>query len=185
MADLTALPSRLIAGDSYTITLTYADYPASAGWALALAVAGIDVQSWTSTASGDAHVLTLPAAETAALTAGTYQMRLRASLSGTVETIATGALVVEADIGAAAPGELVSYWEGVKRDAQTALTLVLQGGGAQMVTILGRQTMFRSPDDLLRVIARCDHEIAKARNNGRRGQMSFVASGPSPFSVWS
>ena len=185
MADLTALPTRLLAGDSYTITLTYADYPASAGWALRYAVAGVDVKTWTSAADGDAHVLTLTAAETAGLIAGTYNYQLRAVLGDTAETVERGLLAIEADLAAVAPGASANYWEGLKRDAETALTALVAGGAVQMVTILGRQTMFRSPDDLLRLIARCDHEIAKARNNGRRGQLSFVASGPSPASVWS
>lgn len=185
MADLTELPTTITAGDSYVITLSLSDYPATAGWSLAYAVAGTSVDSWTSTASGAAHVLTLTAIDTAALSAGTYQTRLRASRSGAVETIATGVVTVAADLFAAAPGEYTSEWEALKAAAHTALKTLMDGGGVQMVTILGRQTMFRSPDDCLRVIARCDHEIAKARNNGKRGMMSFMSSGPSPDRAWS
>lgn len=163
MADLTSVPTRLIAGDSYTITLSLADYPASAGWALSLAIAGVSVDTWTSAASGDAHVLTLPAAETAALGAGTYQYRVRATNAGVVETLETGTLAVEADIGAATAGELASYWEALKTAAQTALTTLMDGGGVQMVTILGRQTMFRSPQDCLRIIAHCEARLTAER----------------------
>lgn len=163
MADLTEIPTRLVAGDSYTLTLTYADYPATAGWALALAVAGVDVKTWSSVAAGNAHVLTLTATETAALGAGTYQWRVRAFRSGVVDTLVTGTLTVEADIGAAAPGERASYWESLKVAAQQALTTLMEGGAVQMVTILGRQTMFRSPDDCLKVIAQCDARITAER----------------------
>lgn len=164
MADLTSVPRVITAGDSYTLTLTAADYPASSGWSLALAVAGVDVKSWTSVASGDAHVLALSAAETATLGAGTYQYRVRAVKAAIVETIETGTLAVEADIGAAAPGERSSYWEALKVAAQTALTTLMAGGAVQMVTILGRQTMFRSPDDCLKIIAQCDARILAERH---------------------
>ncbi len=164
VATLTSVPTVITAGDSYTLTLTYGDYPASSGWGLALAVAGVSVDAWTSVASGEAHVITLSATETATLGAGTYQFRVRATKAGTVETVETGTLSVEADIGAAAPGERASYWEALKVAAQTALTTLMGGGAVQMVTILGRQTMFRSPDDCLKIIAQCDARILAERH---------------------
>lgn len=164
VATLTSVPTVITAGDSYTLTLTQSDYPATAGWSLALAVAGVSVDSWTSVASGAAHVITIPASETASLGAGTYQYRVRAVNGSTVETIETGTLTVEADIGAASPGERASYWEALKVAAQTALTTLMGGGAVQMVTILGRQTMFRSPDDCLKIIAQCDARILAERH---------------------
>lgn len=172
MANLTSVPTVITAGDSYTLTLTYGDYPASSGWALAFAVAGVSVDTWTSSASGDAHVITIPAADTATLGAGTYQYRVRATKAGTVETLETGTLAVEADIGAAAPGELASYWEQLKTAAQTALSTLMSGGAVQMVTILGRQTMFRSPQDCLNVIAQCERMIAAEKRGSVFGKVS-------------
>lgn len=172
MADLTSVPPVLTAGDSYRLTLSPSDYPATAGWSLSLAVAGVDVKTWSSVASGTSHVLTLSAAETAALGAGTYQYRIRASKIGTAETIETGTLSVEADIGAAAPGERASYWEQLKTAAQTALTTLMSGGAVQMVTILGRQTMFRSPQDCLNVIAQCERRIAAEKRGAMFGKVS-------------
>lgn len=163
VADLTALPETITAGDSYVITLSLSDYPATAGWSLSFAVAGPSVDTWTSVASGDAHVLTLSSADTAALTAGTYQARLKAIKTGVVNTIATGAMTVAPDLFAAAPGEYASYWESLKTAAESALTTLMGGGAVQMVTILGRQTMFRSPDDCLKVIGVCESRIAAAR----------------------
>lgn len=163
MADLTSVPRVITAGDSYTLTLTAADYPASSGWSLALAVAGPSVDTWTSTASGEAHVIAIPAADTTSLVAGQYQYRIRATRAGTADTIETGTLAVAADIGAAAPGERTSYWAELKVAAETALTTLMGGGAVQMVTILGRQTMFRSPDDCLRIIAVCDSRLAAER----------------------
>lgn len=174
---MTSTPATITAGDSYTLTLTYSDYPASAGWVLAFAVAGPSVDSWTSTASGDAHVLTLTAAETAALIPGTYQTRLRAVRSGVVETIETGALTVAADLFAAQPGEYASYWESLKAAAESALTTLMSGGAVQMVTILGRQTMFRSPADCLKVIGVCESRIAAARSRTFGTPMRFDVVG--------
>lgn len=184
MADLTAVPTVITAGDSYTLTLTASAYPASAGWALSLAVAGAAVQSWTSTASGDAHVLTLTAAQTAALTAGSYQVRVRAIRSGVVDTIQTGTLTVQPDVFTAAAGGLRSYWEQLKVAAETALLTLMESNAPQMLTVMGRQTMFRSPQEIRDIIAECNGEIAKLRNNGRRTQMSFVASGYPPQDGW-
>ena len=177
MADLTALPARLLAGDSYTITLTYPDYPASAGWTLRYAVAGVDVKTWESTADGDEHVMTLTAAETAGLIAGTYNYQLRAILDSAAETIDRGLLAIEADLAALAPGASANYWEGLKRDAETALTALVAGGAVQMVTILGRQTMFRSPQDLMRLIAQCDARITALRHRTFGTPMRFDVVG--------
>jgi hypothetical protein len=159
---LTALPATLIAGDSYAITLSLSDYPAPT-WALSLSLAGLSVLSVTSTANGTAHDLTLTAVQTAALEAGSYQFRLRANAGSTVTTVQSGVLSVTADVGALAPGEGVSYWETLKAAAESALLTLMQGGGVQMATILGRQTMFRSPADCQRVIAQCEARILAAR----------------------
>lgn len=157
---LTALPTKLTAGDSYTITLSLADYPASAGWTLAYTLAGEAVESFTSSASGDAHVLTLSAVATARLIEGQYQYRLRASRAGAVDTIATGPATVLPDLGTFAPGQGVSYWQTLKGHAEAALQQLMETGAPQQIMISGRMTMFRSPDDILRVIAQCENRLA-------------------------
>lgn len=173
MADLTSVPRVITAGDSYTLTLTAADYPATAGWSLSLAIAGPSVDTWTSTASGAAHVIAIPSADTATLGAGLYDYRVRAiKAGGLADTFETGTLTVEADIGAAAPGERTSYWEQLKTAAETALTTIMSGGAVQMVTILGRQTMFRSPQDCLAVIAQCERRLAAERRGSAFGKVS-------------
>jgi hypothetical protein len=40
----------------------------------------------------------------------------------------------------------------------------MDGGAVQMATILGRQTMFRSPKECLAVIAQCDAQITAAQS---------------------
>jgi len=163
VADLTALPSTLTAGDSYTITLSLAAYPASAGWSLAWTVAGPSVDTWTSVASGDGHVLTLPSADTAKLGAGDYRSALKATKPGTATTVSASTVRVVGDLATFAPGEAVSYYQQLKAAAQQALLVLMQSGAPQMTTIMSRQTMFRSPDDCRRIIADCDQQLAAAR----------------------
>lgn len=174
MADLTAVPTVITAGDSYTLTLTASAYPASAGWALSLAVAGAAVQTWTSTASGDAHVLTLTAAQTAALTAGSYQVLVRAIRSGVVDTIQTGTLTVQPNVFTAAAGDLRSYWEQLKVAAETALLNLMESNAPQMLTVMGRQTMFRSPQDCQRVIVMCEQRLAAQRGLAPSGHIGVT-----------
>lgn len=166
MADLTEIPRALTAGDSYTLTLTRPDYPASAGWALLLAIAGASVDQWTSTASADAHVLTLTAADTGALVAGDYQFALKATRSGAVHTIERGTLVVSPDLATLAAGEGVAFWQELKTSAETALQALMDGGAMQMGMVGQRQFMFRSPKDCLQVIATCEARLASLRGGG-------------------
>lgn len=163
MADLTHLPTTITAGDSYTLTLTRAAYPASAGWTLTYALAGAAVASWASTASGDAHVLTLAAASTAGLSAGAYRFAVRATKAGgVVETIETGIVTVLADVTAMVQGDGVSYWQTLKAAAESALLSIMTNGGVQMVMINGRQTMF-TPDLCRKVIAECNAQLDAQR----------------------
>jgi hypothetical protein len=157
--NLTAIPATITSGDSYAITLSLAEYPAPT-WALSFALAGVDVLSVSSTASGTSHLLTLTAAQTTALGAGLYQFRVRATSGSTVETVTTGICTVAADIGALAAGEGVSYWQCLKTAAEAALLTLVDSGAPQMVMINGRQTMFRSPDDLRRLISECNAQLA-------------------------
>jgi hypothetical protein len=171
---LTAVPDTITAGDSYAITLSLSDYPATAGWSLSYALAGAAVLTVTSTASGATHLLTLTAAQTASLGAGLYQYRVRAAQGSTVETVTTGTCTVVADIGALAAGEGVSYWQCLKDAAEEALKAMMANGGVQMVMINGRQTMFNTPDRLMKIIATCDQRLAAERRGNAFGRVSVA-----------
>ena len=158
---LTAIPATITAGDSYAITLSLTEYPAPT-WALSYAIAGPSVQSWTSTASGDVHLLTLTAAETAALGAGTYQFRVRATRSGDVVTVQTGVQTVVADIGRAAPSEYVSWAQRTLAVVEAALSNTLTGE-MKMYMIWGRQVQTFTPDELFKARARLKAEIAQTQ----------------------
>jgi hypothetical protein len=78
--------------------------------------------------------------------------------------LTTGTLTVVADLATLSPGQAVSYWQTLKEAAQSALVSLMDGGAVQMATILGRQTMFRSPKECLAVIAQCDAQITAAQS---------------------
>jgi hypothetical protein len=70
------MPPRFTIGDTLAFTKTLAAYPASAGWVLhyRLVPRGItgSAQTFYGTASGDSHVIDVPAATTAAWQPATY-----------------------------------------------------------------------------------------------------------------
>lgn len=171
---LTAIPATITAGDSYSITLSLTEYPASAGWGVSLVLAGPSVATWNSAPFGDAHRITVTTAQTTGLAPGLYQYALRAIRSGAVETVERASLTVTADLSALVGGEGTSYWATLKKAAEAALLNLMDGGAVQMVMILGRQTMFRSPDDCLRVIAYCDTKMAPAVSGRVSGSIQTV-----------
>jgi len=165
--DLTAIPATITAGDSYGIVLSYSDYPATSGWGLSFAIAGASTQAWDSTADGDAHRLTLATTETAALAAGTYTWRIRATDGTDTRTIDFGSLVVEPDIGELAPGEALSFAEKTLSVVEAALAGTLEGE-MKMYMIGGRQVMTFTFDELLRLRATLTAEV-QAKKYGTFG----------------
>lgn len=165
-----------MAGDSVAVTLAYPDYPAPT-WVLSLALAGPNTVSTVSTPNGTAHDLALTAAQTSALGAGLYQWRVRATSGAVATTLTTGTITVVADLATLSPGQAVSYWQTLKESAQSALVSLMDGGAVQMATILGRQTMFRSPKECLAVIAQCDAQITAAQSRTFGTPMLFNVVG--------
>jgi hypothetical protein len=174
---LTALPTAIIAGDSYDITLSVAAYPASAGWSVRLSLAGPDTLDKASSPVGDAHRFVLTTTDTAALTAGLYRLRLRAEkdAGATAETYHTGTLPVEQDIGVAAPGELQSYAERMLAICKLARESVL-AGESKMFMIDGRQMMFHSLAELAKEEAHWRRELATERRGSafQKRRVTFV-----------
>lgn len=98
-------PAELRAGDTAKWTRTLADYPASAGWTLSYtAVGSTAAYSFSASASGDDHAITVAAATTAAWTAGTYQLTEYAEKSGERYTLCTTTLRVLTDLAAVGAG---------------------------------------------------------------------------------
>lgn len=162
MADLTAIPATITAGDSYAITLSLSDYPATAGWAVAFALAGAKTLTKTATASGADHVLAITTANTSGLTAGHYQWRLRATLGAVTETFQTGYLDVVSDLGAATDGSTVSWAETTLVVVEAALANTLTGEMSSYM-IAGRRADMIPVADLLRIRNQLRAEVAASK----------------------
>lgn len=159
-------PATIIAGDSVAFTLTYADYAAPT-WSLNWALSGGSSKSVDSTdnADGTSHDLALTATETAALAAGTYQWRIRATDGTTTTTLETGTLVVSPDIGEALPGSLVSHWAALAEKCRTALAEIVSGA-SQGWMIDGHQYNALNLDKLRALLADCEMREAMESGTG-------------------
>ena len=97
----TTEPASVTAGDTIKWTKALPDYPASAGWVLSYAFTGPGNIDITSTASGDDHAVTVPAATSAAWVSGSYIGQAYITKAGERTTVATGLqLVVAANLAA-------------------------------------------------------------------------------------
>lgn len=172
---LTAVPNSLTAGDSYAITLSLSDYPATAGWSVKLALAGLSVAEVISVASGADHTLTLASATTAALSAGTYQYRLRVVNGSDAQTIETGVLAVMADLAALGPGEGQAWAEKTLAIVESVLANTATSE-MKSYMIGGRQVQSLSLDELRRLRAELRREVVALRAGSVFGKVavSFV-----------
>jgi hypothetical protein len=101
----TVEPQSLRLGDTASWSRSLADYPASAGWSLSYALVKTGTRiTFTATASGDDHLVSVPAATTTGWTAGTYQWQARVSKAGEVYTIGTGSIELLVDFATQATG---------------------------------------------------------------------------------
>lgn len=99
----TVEPTAMRAGDTLAFTISESDYPASDGWALAYTLINSAGKiTFTSSASGDSHAVSVAAATTAAYTAGVYQWTARATLGAASHTIRSGQIEILPDPAVAA-----------------------------------------------------------------------------------
>lgn len=161
---LSALPNTITAGDTVAVTLTLADYPAPT-WTVAWSLAGASVVSADYAANGSDHDLDLSAIQTAALSAGTYQHRLRVTDGTTVKTLAQPALIVVGDIGAAGEGDMVSFYARTIPVLQAALTGTLEGE-MKMYMIGGRQVMTFTPKELQQMLDTYEARLSVLQGTG-------------------
>ena len=98
----TTEPASLNAGDTARWLKTLSDYPASAGWVLGYElVSPANRYAFTATSVGDAHLVSVPAATTAAWVPGAYDWRARASLGADAFTVGSGRITIAPAFGAA------------------------------------------------------------------------------------
>jgi hypothetical protein len=161
---LTSLPDGIYAGDTVAVTLSLSTYDAPT-WSLSWALAGPSTLTKASTANGSSHDLDLSAVETAALLAGLYQWRLRATDGTSVVTLATGVLTVTADLGTLADGD-ATPWEVA---ALAALEASISGSIDQNMAdfmIDGRRVMEIPLAERLKLIPILESRIAAKSGDG-------------------
>ena len=161
---LTSLPDGIYAGDTVAVTLSFSDYPAPT-WSLSWALAGPSTLTKASTANGSSHDLDLTTVDTAALLAGLYQSRLRATDGTNVRTIDRGALTVSGDLGTLADGD-ATPWEVA---ALAALEASISGSIDQNMAdfmIDGRRVMEIPLAERLKLIPILESRIAAKSGDG-------------------
>lgn len=105
MATQTTEPPAARAGDTLSFTKTLADYPASAGWVLSYALLKSGTRiTFTASASGDDHAVSVAASTTASWAAGRYRLVGRVAKAGEAYTVVDTSLDVLPDLAAASTG---------------------------------------------------------------------------------
>lgn len=94
-------PASFRAGDTVKFTVEHADYSATDGWAILYTVNGPVKKTGISVSSGTSTTVTLSAANSAALTPGTYTWQITATKDGERYTVAAGVVSVTPDISTA------------------------------------------------------------------------------------
>ena len=162
---LTSVPDAIIAGDTVLMTLSFSDYLAPT-WDLSLSLAGPDTLTVASVDNSTGHDLSVTALQSAALGAGLYQWRVRATDGTEVRTIETGVLTVTADLAALAPGDATP----IEVRHLALVELAIQGtleGQARMTMINNRQLQTFGLDELYKLRSQLLRAIARLENGGQ------------------
>lgn len=168
-------PSRVTAGDTVSFTKSLSAYPAGAGWVLSYTLINATAKiTFSATASGDDHLVAVPAATSAAWTPGTYTWLAVATKAAERYTVGQGSTVIAPNLAAAATYDTRTS---AKR-ALEAINTLLETYGAkaylQGYEINGRKQQFHTPGDFLAFRSKLMAEVAREDNAAR------IAAGLSP-----
>lgn len=143
----TTEPASLNAGDTAQWLKTLADYPASEGWVLAYALVNTGQRiAFTAAAQGDAHLVSVPAATTAAWAPGAYDFRASVSKGADVFTVGAGRITIAPAFGAAVDARSQA------RRTLEAIEATLEGRASSATAeyqIAGRQMRYIPVPELL------------------------------------
>jgi len=164
----TSEPSRITAGDTVAWNKSLADYPASSGWVLTYTLINASAKiSFSASALGADHMVSVSAATSAAWAAGSYTWLAVVTKAGERYTVGTGTIVVAPDLAAATVFDTRSS----ARKALEAVNLALESYGAkaylQSYEIAGRKQAFSSPGDFMAFRSRLMAEVAREDNAAR------------------
>jgi hypothetical protein len=159
MATPTTEPDLIVAGDTAKWLRSLDDYPASESWVLSYTlVSAAQRYTFSATASGADHLVTVAATTTATWVAGTYTWRAQVSKAGEVYTVGTGSLTVRPSFATATDGRSHA------RRTLEAIEAVIEGRATSEVSyymIGGRQLRYIEPAQLLALRDRYRAEVAR------------------------
>lgn len=151
----TVEPVEITAGNTLTFQKTLADYAAGAGWNITYTLLNAANKiTFTSSASGDDHLISVAAATTAAYAVGDYDYTATVSDGTDRHTVATGRIKVLADPTATALLDGRSNARKIVESLEAALIAYHTNsqGHVASYSIAGRSMTFRSSAEIIEQI---------------------------------
>ena len=164
------MQTTLVAGETLNYLASVPQYPASAGWTLTLylnRLAGGTAVNYTSTASGDDHLLQVSGTTTAAWSAGAYGWQIWATLGAERYQISQGQLEVRPSLIGAAAGTDTRTAAEVALDAVQSMIRGTATSGVLSYQINGRELRRYSMAELLMLESKLQTDVARERNAAR------------------
>lgn len=168
----TQIPAQLTAGDTARWQRSHADYPASAGWGLTyyLVKSGTRI-SFSSSASGDDHLVNVAAATTAGWTAGSYDYQECAVNGAQRYTLAAGRITILPDFaGTGAASGLDARSHARKTLDVIEAWLENRANWAAEFSIAGRQVRHIPVNELLMLRDRYRADVRREEQAARVAQ---------------
>lgn len=165
MNELTEIPKVLVAGDTYVIQRTFADYSPSDGYTAVLYLRGIQVLKANSTTVNNSFQFTLTSSTTSTLAAGVYEYSVGVVLNGERVTVETGMVTIKADYATA--GSRISHIE----KTLAAIEAVIEGritDDVQNISIAGRSIQNIPILELMDLRGIYTKELAVLKGNGKQ-----------------
>lgn len=162
MSTPTTEPTTIVAGDTAKWLKTLPDYSAADGWTLTYTlVSPAQRYTFTATASGADHLVTVAASTTALWVAATYTWRAQASKAGEVYTVGSGQVVVQPTFSAATDARS-SAQKGL--DAIKAYLIDSNNWAAAHYEIAGRNLKRYTMAELLALESRFAAEVKREQD---------------------
>lgn len=170
-------PTRLTAGDTWEWTKSLADYLPADGWALSYVVTGPSTIRFNASESGTGYVVTVAAATTKTLPAGSYRWASYVTSGSTRKQVGEGLLEVVANFETIAVGGSTASF------AVRNLTVVEAAIEGRLPTsleeyqIAGKVVKHMPIMELMNLRARLRQEVAREQHGGRLAslEVAFVA----------
>lgn len=162
--EFSALPESFAAGTTVRYRKRLSDYPASAGWALRLHLAGASVLAKAAVPDGDDFIVTITAADSDAFAAGLYKWVERVSnAGGEVYEVASGIVTVLPNLAEATEG---SEQEWLER-AVVALKAHIEGrlpAGMESYQVAGRVVSKMPTKEAVDLLTSFESRLARLAN---------------------